>query len=305
MRKLMSKVLILAMIFVMMVPMSVSAASKTSGGKLVKSVTEYGLNDAGTGWIAQEKTMYTYDKKNNPTEIKTLDYDGYLLGVPVSAEVSLTTVKNKYKGGSLKSATFYNEAGTQTGKDIYKKGKIASWNGAFSTSNQQGTEFNNSSRVGLVTWGKNGFVASAISTNAWNAVENGAVTDSSVSTTTTTYSWTQKKGVPSIVYATSVSADDPSDSWTNYSFFNAKGLRTENGYFTSDGAAHKSTLITYTMKKGVVKEAVVWRVDDEATGKVSPIRRYVFEYNKTKVSKTRYFNMINVLVGYGTGFFSW
>jgi hypothetical protein len=126
MKKWLSRGIVLAMVITLMVPMPVAAKSSKSGGKLVKSVTEYTLNSAGTGWEAASKTTYTYDKKNNPTELKELTYTSHLFGVPVAGSLNVKTIKYKYKGKKVKSAQLKNEAGVVTAQSSYKNGKPVS-----------------------------------------------------------------------------------------------------------------------------------------------------------------------------------
>ena len=78
MKSLLTKALILAMVICLLIPMPVAAKSKAKDGKLLKSVTYYDYNDSRKGFDKNQKTEYTYDKKNNPNEIKITNFTNWV-----------------------------------------------------------------------------------------------------------------------------------------------------------------------------------------------------------------------------------
>ena len=87
-KNLLSKALILAMVICLLIPMPVTAKSKAKDGKLLKSVTYYSYNEARKGFDKKWKTEYTYDKKNNPSEIKTTKFSTRW-GIPWSSSFTI------------------------------------------------------------------------------------------------------------------------------------------------------------------------------------------------------------------------
>jgi hypothetical protein len=304
MKKWLSRGIVLAMIIALMVPMPVAAKSSKGGGKLVKSVTEYEVTSAGA-FRAESKTTYTYDKKNNPKEIKTLNYYRYLFGVPVGGSYSITTAKFKYKGKKVKSAQFMNEAGVVMTQSSYKNGKPVMSTYSEAASYNDGTASAWAEQYVTTTakdYDKNGLTTAR--TYSWSNQESGSDPYSGYGITTVSYAWAQKKGIPSLVYTTYSSSSNggaASEPWMNYTVFDGNGLAVDIGYMDNNNTVPKSEYkVTYSMKKGNVDQAIVW---DSVTGKA--VRMYEFKYYKTKISKTRYMSMINAIVGYCEGSFSW
>jgi hypothetical protein len=302
MKKWLSRGIVLAMVIALMVPMPVAAKSGGKG-KLVKSVTEYGLNDAETGWQATNKTTFTYDKKGYPKEIKEVTYNGWLFGVPVRGSVSeQRTFKYKYKGKNPKSSKEMNAAGVVMTQSSYKKGKPVSSTYSRAESWGDGTSYYGAEQYAATTtmsFDKNGLPTA--STFMSNYQESGSTPSTYVETIG--YAWAQKKGIPSLVYTTYSESSNGGAASTPemyYTVFDSKGLAVESGYMENNVVPKAWYKFTYGMKKGKVDQAIVYHAE---TGKA--FRMYEFKYNKTKISKTRYMSMINDLVGYSEGDFTW
>jgi hypothetical protein len=290
------------MVVALMIPMPVAAKS-SAGGKLVKSVTTYGVDKTGQGWefsdYYTDKVTYKYGKKNTPTEITYTNYTTYL-GVPVAG--SSTTTKIKYKG---KTAKEYDTAGFVNSKTTFKKGNAVSWSWEYKWSekrkNAAGAVIdwaNQDASIGHASYFKNGLMKAQDRTDAGVNSDN----DSYTYTENSVYSWTQKKGVPSLMYATTV--ENGKDDWgrtydgtpsTKYAVFNTKGLVVEEGYVV-DGKNVPDKAYTYTMKKGKVDTVVVYDVDPE-TKQPTPEKMMKFKYTNKSVSKTFNLKMMNSLVG--------
>lgn len=289
-KRWLSRGIVLAMVVALMVPMPVAAKSSKSSGKLVKSVTHYSLSSNGSSWVLGSKTSYKYDKKKNPKEIKATGYTNYL-GVPVGAQSSVYTLKYKYKGKKAKSMTVSKEGFTESTAK-YLKGKLASRNVLDRWSNSDGTYAEVSSTAEYFSYAKNGLPVAGAKSIARS--ETGEKDYNS--TSNYTYVWDQKKGIPSLLLVTVTDPADPEAVYTMYVHFNKKGLATDCGYYDREkGTFERPVYVySYTMKKGVVKEAVVHKVLEDGTTK--PTDLYKFKYTKTKISKSRYFNMINSFV---------
>lgn len=312
-RRLIAKLLSLAMIFALMIPAPVAAKS-SKGGKLVKSVTEYKYNETKGRWEKDYKYNYTYNKKAYPKEIKTTSYGGYFFGIPTDAEVYVSTTKYKFKGKTPKSMKLKNSAGVVEQVRKYKKGRLTSVTSTSKSSwdDDKGYEINNGATA--ISYNKKGLAVYSVRNSNGTEV-NSYGSESRVGTTATMYTVTHKKGIPSRIVATSTYngsttySDDPepstySGSDIDYTNFNKKGLTIESGYIdTATQVAKANYIIQYKMKKGNVKTATVFMVKDNGT--TVPVRMYSFKYNKTKISKARYFNMINSIVGHHNAFFSW
>ena len=304
MKKWFSRGIVLAMVLVMMVPMPVAAKGGKGSGKLVKSVTAYYPNSAGTGWVANSKTTYTYDKKNNPKEIKKVTYDEHLFGVPVSGELHVTTMKFKYKGKKAKSSKVKNEIGVVTARSSYKNGKPVSTTYTKAYSSNDGTpaaEAYQHTDTVVMAFAKNGLPASRTVSSSTQKTGVNPYTSSTVETTT--YAWTQKKGIPSLVYTTKTEAHNggpASNPKMYYTVFDGKGLALESGDMEKNTVPKPQYRFTYTKKKGKVTQVVV---TNAATGKA--VKMFTFKYNRTRISKTRYMSMINSIVGYSKGNLCW
>jgi len=310
----------------MMIPAPVLAKSSKSGGKLVKSVTFYNADNETGSWNAYSRTTYKYDKKNNPVEVKNVSLKSYL-GIPVSGGVQyMNTYKYKYKGKTPKSGKAYDGAGFVRAKRTYKGGKLATWTTDSKSSKKKlidgkVVEYANfDATVGNATYFKNKLQkATSVRSTSLNS-DN----DASDYTDSTVYAWSQKKGVPSVMYATSVRTgtytswdevwDDEENEWvatkkvtksydgtpsTRYAIFNTKGLVVESGNIV-DGKNVDRVAYVYTMKKGRVDTVVKYSVDSK--GNPTPLTMMKFAYTKTKISKTRNFNMINSMVGLSSDF---
>ena len=312
-KRWLSRGIVLAMVVALMVPMPVAAKGK-AGGKLVKSVTYYSPEDGG-GWTATSKVAYDYGKKNLPKAITTTSYTKHFLGVPVGGESETVTVK--YKGKTAKS---YDSAKFLTGKRTYKKGKVVSYTSDNKTSEKK--EKNGAyvdfatftATVGHISYFKNGLRKASDKTFAYQDSANASYSY----TSNDVYAWVQKKGVPSMMYKTSVlngtammydEDDNPigqttytNEPETGYAIFNTKGLTIESGKVV-DGKNVAKYAIQYTMKKGKVDTAVVYSVDEKGTPE--PVSMMKFKYTKKSVSKTGYLNMMNSLVGHNNGAFRW
>lgn len=298
MKKWLSRGIVLAMVMALMIPAPVLAKSGKGGGKLVKSVTYYEPEDGG-GWHIEGKKSFTYGKKNTPSTVTDTGYTTYL-GIPVAGESQ--TYNIKYKG---KKATIYDSAGFVSAKETYKGRNLVSWSSDSKSSHKEqkddGTWYDwasFSASVGNATYFKNGLMKSQNVTRTGLNSDNDsyAYTDSSV------YAWTQKKGVPSMMYCTSVWNGKNEDGrtgdgtpGTNYAIFNAKGFVVESGYVW-EGKNYPTMAFTYTMKKGKVDTVVAYFVDDE-TGQPTPTGMMKFKYTKKSISKAYNLRMINSLVG--------
>lgn len=296
-KKWLSRGLVLAMVLALMVPVPVAAKSN-GGGKLVKSVTVY-TPDASGNWAlgndrGADKTSFKYGSKNSPIEITNTDYTTYL-GIPVSGNSS--TYKIKYKGSK---ATEYDTAGFVSGKYTLKNGSLTSWSWdrKSSSKTKEGTDFAYlDAGIGHASYFKNGLMKAEDSTYSGMDSAN----NSYAYTNNAVFAWTQKKGVPSLMYATYVTTGKDDDGYeyngtpsTRYAIFNTKGLVIEAGDVV-DGKNVPDTAYTYTMKKGKVKEAVMYSIDSKGTP--TPEKMWKFAYTKKSVSKTFYLKMMNDLVG--------
>ena len=306
-RRWLSRALVIAMVVALMIPVPVAAKS-SGGGKLVKSVTYYDAQSSG-GWQITSKVSYKYGKKGMPTEVEEVYYNDFFLGVPVGG--TKVTETYKYKG---KTAKAYDSAGFYTGKTTFKGGKVASYSGESKLSEKRqkedGTYYDYAqfeARVGHASYFKNGLAKATDFASSHQDSDN----FTSSYTSNTVYAWTQKKGVPSAVVTTTVgnqvingkASEGNGTPYSNYALFNSKGLTVESGYVDKDGKNVPRNVIQYTMKKGKVASAVVYSVDDK--GVPTPVSMMKFTYTKTNASKTKYFNMMNSLVGFTSGYFNW
>lgn len=309
MKKWLSRALVLAMIVAMMVPMPVAAAKSSGGGKLVASVTYYDVDATGQGWDIQSKTSYKYGNGNMPTEITRTWYTDKFLGVPVGG--SSSTQKIKY---SKKSEKRYDSAGFLSGKAALKGGKVVSYSEDNKTSRKRtkadGTVYDFaefSAEVGHASYFKNGLAKATDGTWSYQDSDNisYAYTNNSV------FAWTQKNGVPSMMYRTTVwngkGYDFEEEEYynfdgtpsTDYAVFNSKGLVIEAGS-VENGKNVPDTAITYTMKKGKVDTAVIYSVNEK--GVPQPQAMLKFKYTKKSVSKAFNLRMMNDLIEYGNEF---
>lgn len=299
-KRWLSRGIVLAMVVALMVPMPVAAKS-SAGGKLVKSVETYYISDDGAKWIPSSKTTYTYDKKNNPKEEKTLNYTRLIFDtVPISGDVDTTTFKYKYKGKTPKSLKKMNEVGRVVESRQYSKGKVVK---KFTDSvninkNEAGAWVDNSTHsLSAFAYDKSGLATVASYVDSYN--QDSAPDGSSEANYT--FFTTQKKGIPSYIFRSFASGKStakdgtvtpfPAEKSGAYETYNGKGLTVQSGWYDAEtGKYEASNTIQYVMKKGKVAEAIVFSFED---GKEKPVAKYVFKYNKTSVSKARYMNMIN------------
>lgn len=297
-KRWLSRGIVLAMVVALMVPMPVAAKSSKAGGKLVKSVEYYDVNSAGK-WQLDSKTTYTYDKKKNPKEIKYTGYGSYWFGIPTSGGSSTYTAKYKYKGSTPKSMVLKDEAGFVSEKRAYKKGKVISVvnEDKIATENKDGTvDSRISTYTTFVSYSKSG-LANGESYQYSSAVAHGKEGSTSAYSVNSAYAAVEKKGIPSLIVETSSYQDkdgteEPSMTYTK---FNAKGLAVESGYIEkATGKYVPEVAIAYTMKKGNVKEAVVYAMDEK--GNIAPCKMIKVKYTNTKISKARYMNMVNSFV---------
>lgn len=274
------------MIIALMVPAPVAAKSKTTAKK-IKTVTEYGPNYKdgkwnGT-WTQYEKDTYTYDSKGNlETLAMTSDYD-YLFGVlPVGGDTFTKTYKYTYKGKKLKTRKVKDTSGTIIEEDKYnKKGyKVSSverkygrtdWNPASVRTETKTMTYdgkgNNTSTLAFITSDESG------ETESWTEM-------------------TTKVYMGSMTLATTTNSVDSKDA-VKETTVTSNGLVSNKTYsFDYDGKeVWKRTYVAmYTMSKGMVKEAVVY---DTTDGKMDPVRRFVFTYNKDKISKSEHKGQVN------------
>lgn len=289
-KRWLSRAIVLAMVLALMVPMPVAAKS-AAGGKLVKSVEAYEVSNGS--WKLVEKNAFTYDKKGNPKTIKQTYGYTFFAGVPVNAAVNTLTANYKYKGSKIKSMKLKNEFGKVVRSATYKNGKAVAITEENKSMNDAGVATINTD-VTNAAYNKSGLAVASSNTETYANSQTGTETRSSAMV----YAWTQKKGIPSLV----LSNDGSADAVTCYTRFNGKGLATESGYIDEKGAYVPEYVVTYTMKKGTVKEAVVYWINN---GNPEPEAMYKFKYTKTKASAKKYMNMMNDLIGYNNGFFNW
>ena len=327
MKRWLSRGIVLAMVVALMVPMPVLAKGK-SGGKLVKSVERYTYQPSGR-WKAESKQTFKYDKKKNPVEFGHISYgDQTFLGVPVGGTKTVTTAKYKYKGKTPKSAKFKNGAGKIDSTRRYKKGRVVSIAYSQRTSDEdytwvenpdgtetkvyKGDDVSAESSIVSIAYDKKGLATAYASAYAENTTyADGSTPYNYSSSTNETYTNVQKKGIPSLILTAwshvSGTSTTP-DTETYYDKFNSKGLVVERGFISkTNGAYIPTTIIQYSMKKGKVSQAVVYDVDANEAGaitKTTPETLYKFKYAKTKISKARYFKMVNSFVG-ANAFFAW
>lgn len=297
-----SKSIVLAMVLALMVPMPVAAKSSKSGGKLVKSVTEYTYNTDKGNWSLNSRTSYTYDKKKNPKEIKETYFYNEFLGIPTDASSEILTAKYKYKGKTPKSMKLVNEAGRVKASYAYKGGKAVSGSFEYNASTDENNKVHMSTGTFSASFAKNGLATGFYGTDV---EQNDNQATSYVRNMTFTN--TQKKGIPSLIISNVAYADsdDPlATSGAAYSKFDKKGLGIECGNVDLKTGAPKAEYVAqYTVKKGVVKQAVVYHIGEN--GAPTPVKMYKFSYTKTKISKSRYLSMINDIVDCHYSHFSW
>lgn len=298
-KRWLSRGIVLAMVVALMVPMPVAAKSSKAGGKLVKSVTVYKINDDATKWTPQYKETYTYDKKNNPKELKTLWYGGVIFDtIPTTGATTTQTFKFKYKGKTPKSLKVLNDAGYVDSSAQYSKGKVAKeYTDYIDIEKDEKTKAfvdYSTHELNAYAYDKNGLV------NVKSTVTSGT---SGTSENNYTYFIQQKAGIPSYIYESlasgkftdkdgKVTTREASKSG-DYESYNAKGLVVQGGTF-ADGKYTATKTVQYVMKKGKVAEAIEFGFDKD--GKQVPTYKYVFKYGKTSVSKARYMKMINSFV---------
>jgi len=273
-----------------MVPMPVAAKS-AAGGKLVKSVEAYNVSNGS--WKLAEKDSFTYDKKGNPKTIKQTYGYTFFAGVPVDATVNTLTANYKYKGSKIKSMKLKNEFGKVVRSATYKNGNAVAISSEDKSMNDAGVA-EIDTNVTNAAYNKSGLAVA--SSYSWTEANSQTGTDTG--SFAEVYAWTQKKGIPSLV----LSNDGSADAVTYYTRFNGKGLATESGTIDEKGAYVPSYVVTYTMKKGTVKEAIVYRIKN---GTPEPESMYKFKYTKKKASAKKYMNMMNDLIGCNNGFFNW
>jgi hypothetical protein len=292
-KKWLSRALVLAMVVALMIPVPVAAKSSKGSGKLVKSVTYYNYNTSKGRFEASSKTTYTYDKKNNPNEIRKDSYKGSFFGIPTGADTQISTLKYKYKGKTPKSMTKKNAAGVVEETRTYKKGLVVRKNG---TSNYTWT-IDGVEKAGCdtedkyFTYGKGGFISESAGgeINVYPDGSRSDYTDARVA-----YAVTLKKGVPTFIL-TQYTYKDGSIS-KEYAKFNDKGLVVEEGNIdTKTGAPTATYVYNYTMKKGVVKSVVGYSINSK-TKAPELDGMWKFDYTKTKTAKNRYCKMVNDLV---------
>ena len=321
-KRWLSRGIVLAMVVALMVPMPVAAKSSKAGGKLVKSVEVYDVNTAGKFQL-DNKTTYTYDKKKNPKEIKNTGYGSYWFGIPTRGGSSVETLKYKYKGSTPKSMVVKDGAGFVNETRTYKKGKVVSIvTDSKSASEQKDGKVSSSvsSEKTFVTYYKNGLASASSSQNS-SAWAYGTEGSSDAWSWNASYGVVEKKGIPSLIVSFYTSGDKDGKLTTidykDYTKFNDKGLAVESGYIDNTGKYVPEVSVTYVMKKGSVKEAYIYKVDEK--GELTPQYMLKFKYTKTKISKARYMNMMNDLVDFSVemnaeddywadavnGFFSW
>lgn len=321
MKKWLSRGIVLAMVVAMMVPAPVLAKSSKSGGKLIKEVTYYSYSNGhdekyGTAddkYVPESKTTYKYDKKKNPSEAKTIYYNSYFLNVPVSGSLSVETYKYKYKGKNPVSMKAKNEVGFVMETKKYKKGKAVSYSGVSGLRTEAGTdgvERESCTKYGgSIAYAKNGLPKASCYVDS--DIADGAYAGGYESNTV--LFTVQKKGIPSYMFASGnwklldkdgkVESQNMGDGSGYYATFNKKGLVVQEGsYDASTNKYEPEYTYQYVMKKGNVAQAIKFRVTD---GKEEAVGKYVFKYNKTKISKQRYMNMINENVECGLHCFSW
>ena len=298
-KRWLSRALVLAMVVALMIPVPVAAKSN-GGGKLVKSVAVYSINDDATKWVPSYKTTYTYDKKNNPKEVKTVHYYNVIFdSIPTGGSTTTDTFKFKYKGKTTKSLKVLNDAGYVDSSRQYNKGKVAKvYSDYIDIVKDEKTKAfvdNSEHYLNAYAYDKNGLVT----VRSFVGTGNAGTTESNY-----TYFIQQKKGIPSYIFESFASGKftdktgkvEPytasKSGW--YETYNGKGLAVQGGYYDAEtGKYNANYTIQYVMKKGKVAEAIVFEIVD---GKEKPVTKYVFKYGKTSVSKARYMKMINSFV---------
>lgn len=292
-KKWLSRALVLAMVVALMIPVPVAAKSSKGSGKLVKSVTYYDYNTSKGRFEAESKTTYTYDKKNNPIEVREDNYTGSFFGIPTGATSEISTLKYKYKGKTPKSMTKKNAAGVVTETRKYKKGLAVSVN---STSNWSAT-VDGVEKAGcrtentFYTYGKKNFISESAG-GSLSVAPSGSSTANTYDRVA--YAVTLKKELPTFILTQYTEQDG--SIYKTYAKFNDKGLVVEEGWIdTKTGAPTASYVYNYTMKKGVVKTVVGYFINPE-TKAPQLSGMWKFDYTKSKTTKNRYCRMINDLV---------
>jgi hypothetical protein len=269
-KRVLSLATIFAVMVVMLMPAPVMAAS--SGGNLLSNVKCYNYDTGTKKYRLYSETDYVYEK-GYPTEVSTTNY--------AVGDLDYSKVKYKMSKGLPKTAKHYNEINIKDENWTYTKGlrtkvvrKLAfyriKWTETFKYSK------------GFVTSYKNEYYS--------KDPGSAAIT----STYTCSYKYVMSKGLPKTMESTCVDSDDPTDIHKNIVSYNNKGLITDVQRINSDGQAEKVKMIKYTVKKGVVTQAVVYNNYD--SGLMVPETKYVFTYTNSKAGKARFANMINATV---------
>lgn len=275
-----------------------------------------GVPVSGTKTVTTAKYKY---KGKSPKSMKQKDGAGKVIET------------RKYKKGRVVSITSSKKTSTEAKDEV---------TGAF-----KGDNIKSGSSVTKIAYNKKGLIKSeTISSANSETYVDASQSNSSNGTDVYTYAVTHKKGIPSYILSNYSYIDTYTDptvtrsyqqnadgTWTSiyngvpesgkddtitnrYTKFNKNGLAIEYGYIETVTATGAQTVFpqykfVYKSKKGKVSQAIIYDLDtDPTTGvvkKETPETMYKFKYNKTKISKARYFKMVNDEMDYGNVEFYW
>lgn len=263
-----------------------NAYAASSKGRLVKKVTVQSWDKDKEKWVTDRTISYTYNKKGDPTKIKTKSYDskGKVTGTD--------TENNKY---------------SYTKKKV-RKARTMTWKRTDSGYTENETE----------KW-KYDKKGNPKKVNAYSSDSDGRWKNITRTFVYTKKGWYLSKEDMSIKYHDSDEEDPPiTINWKYTVKQKSQLLKSFIAYkVNDDNSAELEGSFTYT-KKGFLKKAV--RYDNDTTetyaykmkkGRVSSVKvtlnddygktytRYKFSYTKKKANKIRYAKMINEMITYG------
>lgn len=303
-RKMLTIAISAAMIVTCFASVPAMAKSSKKGPALIKSYTYSDYNTDAKRWEKSSLTKYTY-KKAYPAVIESAYYN--------SNNLNRTIYKYKVKGSKAKSMKAYNPVGRNTARASYKKGLRSSFS-SWSSDKTSKTSYK-------LKYNKKGFVTSYVYVDTykgWEYDDNNAKKNyTSKETSTHNYKITMKKGLPSkisgtyseVFVRTPGSTNKYDNNRTYISTFNKAGIVTKAGYTDNETNKYRDRFkFKVTLKKGKVTRIIrEYNVGTEEAVKWEKDGKYDFKYDKTKISKQRYANMINDIVfGYSDyAYFSW
>ncbi|MBR2674882.1 MAG: hypothetical protein IKE52_05450 [Mogibacterium sp.] len=270
-------------------------------GKTPKSMT---LKNA-SGKVEEKRK---YDKKGNLTSRSWtensssrigVEVDGTEVGAYENITLSSSSNKIKYNKKGLATSVSWSNAESFTHGTDYKENTSDNSSGSYSILLTQ--------KKGVPSYVEDTNVTRSSSETWWSYANNAFKTITRYNYADGTWSWTGSDGT---------SSSGKSDIlWRGYSKYNKNGFLIEAGEIRIDTATGARVVfpryrVTYKMKKGLVTQATLYEVDTDANSGIfirqNPQGQFRFKYDKKlKVSKERYFNMVNSQIGHHGYIFNW